>query len=189
MSSSTGTSYPTLLFRLLLAIASVVAYAVLVQFTPVLEAIVSVPSINTVFHLVIGAIFGGLVLAPHVQAPQRVPRGLLLAAAAAAIYYSAIRFVVYGPAGLDQLASLVIAGVIAALLCGIAVAGIAPAAFTPRLALALGVAGAMGGAVFKFKLAFDPHLLVGHATWQLLVFVALYYGMESAPATTSSSAS
>ena len=188
-SRSAGTSYSTFLFRLLLAFASVVAYAILVQFTPYLEAIESVPSINTVFHLVVGAIFGALVMAPYARVPRRVARGLLLAVAAAAIYYGAIRFVVDGPAALDPLASLVIAGVAAALLCGLAVAAIAPGTFTPRLALALGIAGAVGGAVFDLKLAFDPHLLVGHAAWQLLVFLALYSGQESAPAATSSSAS
>ncbi len=82
---------------------------------------------------------------------------------------------VEGPAGLDPLASLVIAGVSAALLCGLAVALIAPGRFTPRLGIALAIAGAVGGVVFDLKLAFDPHLLIGHAAWQLLVFLALYF--------------
>ncbi len=189
MSRSTGTSFQTLLFRLLLAILSIVAYAVLVQFTPYLEAIDSVPNINTLFHLVVGAIFGALVMAPYARVPRRVARSIVLAVAAAAIYYGAIRFVVDGPAGLDPLVSLAIAGIVAALLCGLAVAAVAPGAFTPRLALSLGIAGAVGGAIFNLKLAFDPNLLVGHAAWQLLVFLALYYGQESAPAATSSSAS
>ncbi len=169
-------------FRLMLAIASVVAYAVLVQFAPLLDSVESVPSANTLFHLLIGAIFGALVLAPFARVPRRVARGIALAAAAAAIYYAAIRFVVDGPASLGSLASLVIAGVGAALLCGLAVAFIAPRAFTPRLGIALAIAGAVGGAVFDVKLNFDPSLLIGHATWQLLVFFALYFAADDAPA-------
>lgn len=163
----------------MLAIASVVAYAVLVQFTPLLDTIEGVPSVNTLFHLLIGAIFGAGVLAPFAQAPRRVARGIALAVAAAAIYYGAIRFVVDGPASLDPLASLVIAGVAAALLCGLAVVLFAQYPFTPRLGVALAVAGAIGGAVFDAKLNFDPNLLIGHAAWQLLVFLALWFARPS----------
>lgn len=178
-SPSTGTNFQRFLFRLMLATASVVAYAVLVQFTPLLDTIEGIPSANTLFHLLIGAIFGALVLAPFAQAPRRFERGVAIAAAAAAIYYGAIRFVVDGPPGLDPLASLVIAGVAAALLCGLAVAFLAPGRFTPRLGVALAVAGAVGGAVFDAKLNFDPNLLVGHAAWQLGVFLALWFARPS----------
>jgi ABC-2 type transport system permease protein len=47
----------SLAFRLLLAVVSVLSYAVLVQFTPLIEAIEGVPHLNTAFHLLIGAIF------------------------------------------------------------------------------------------------------------------------------------
>ena len=178
LSPSAGTVIPAFLFRLMLAMASVVGYAVLAQFAPLLETLDSLPGANVLFHLLIGAVFGALVLAPYACAPNRAERGILLAIASAAIYYAAIRFVVDGPAGLDPLASLVLAGVGAALLCGLAVALIAPRPFTRRLGLALTVAGAVGGAVFDLKLAFDPDLLIGHAAWQLLVFLALYFGEE-----------
>jgi len=163
----------------MLVIASVVAYAVLVQFTPLLDTIEGVPSANTLFHLMIGAIFGALVLAPFAKAPQRIARGIALVVAAAAIYYGAIRFVVDGPANLDPLASLVIGGILSALLCGLAVALLAPGPFTPRLGAALAIAGAVGGAVFDAKLNFDPNLLVGHAAWQLGVFLALWFARPS----------
>ena len=184
LSPSAGTVIPAFLFRLMLAMASVVAHAVLVQFTPLLETFDSLPNMNILFRLLIGAIFGALVLAPLARAPRRAARGIALAIVSAAIYYGAIRFVVEGPAGLDPLASLVIAGVAAALLCGLAVALIAPGRFTPRLGIALAIAGAIGGVVFDLKLAFDPHLLIGHAAWQLPVFLALYF--ESPKATSSS---
>ena len=44
---SAGTDSLDFLFRLLLAMASVVAYAVLVQLTPLLETVDTVPSANT----------------------------------------------------------------------------------------------------------------------------------------------
>ena len=91
MSPSTGTSFPvipnmhTLLFRLLLASASVVAYALLVQLTPFLEALDDVPYVSTAFHLLVGAIFGALVMAPYARVPHRILRGVALAATSAAM--------------------------------------------------------------------------------------------------------
>lgn len=186
MSRSIGTGFPvipnmhSLLFRLLLASASVVAYAGLVQLTPVLEALDDVPYASTVFHLVVGAVFGALVLVPYARAPHRVLRGVALAAASAAIYYFTIRFVVGGPAGLSALATFMIAGACAALLCGASVAFIAPQPFSLRLAALLVVGGALGGAVFDSQVSFDPNLLLGHAAWQLLVCLALYFGQRNA---------
>jgi hypothetical protein len=170
----------TLLFRLLLASASIVAYAGLVQLTPFLEALDDVPYVSTVFHLLVGAIFGALVMGPYAQVPLRVLRGVALAAASAATYYFTIRFVVSGPAGLSALATFMIAGACAALLCGAAVAVIAPQPFSLRLAVLLIVAGAVGGAVFHARISFDPNLLLGHAAWQILVCLALYFGQRNA---------
>ena len=76
--------------------------------------------------------FGALVMAPYARAPRRLLRGIALAIAAAAIYYGAIRFVVDVPIGLDAMATFMIAGAGAALLCGLAVAVIAPQAFNLR---------------------------------------------------------
>ena len=170
----------SLAFRLLLAIVSVLAYAVLVQFAPLIEA-VGIPHVNTSFHLVVGVIFGALVMAPYARAPRRGPRGLLLAFAAGGIYYAAIRFVVDGPARLDALASFVVAGSCAALLCGLVVALIAPRVFSRRAALLLFVSGAAGGASFVLRVTFDPDLVIGHAVWQLLTCLALYLGEPGGP--------
>lgn len=185
LNPSTGTKFPmssfqhVLAFRILLAIVSVVAYAVLVQLSPFVEAIDGVPYLNTGFHLAVGATFGAFVMVPYARAPRRLLRSLLLAGAAAAIYYAAIRFVVDGPAGLDALASFAIAGAGAALLCGIAVAAIAPQMFDLRLGALLLVAGAVGGAAFDVKVSYDPNLLLGHAAWQLLTCLALVFGSRS----------
>lgn len=172
-------SLESLAFRLLLTLVSVVAYAVLVQVTPLFETVDRVPNMNTVFHLVVGAVFGAFVLAPYAHAPRRVLRGVVLAVAAAAIYYGAVRFVVNAPAGLDALATFAIAGAGAALLCGVSVAAIAPQSFSLRLAALLLVAGAAGGAAFDVKVSYDPNLLLGHAAWQLLTCLALLFGARS----------
>jgi hypothetical protein len=178
---SSNSNMHALLFRLLLASASIVAYAGLVQLTQFLEALDDVPYISTVFHLLVGAIFGALVMAPYARLPHRVLRGVALAAVSAAIYYFTIRFVVGGPAGLSALATFMIAGACAALLCGATVAVIAPQAFSLRLAALLIVAGVVGGAVFDSRVSFDPNLLLGHAAWQLLVCLALYFGQRDIP--------
>ena len=169
-----------LALRLLLAIVSIVSYAVLVQLSPFVEAIDGVPFLNTAFHLVVGASFGAFVMVPYARAPRRLLRSLLLAGAAAATYYAAIRFVVDGPAGLDALASLVIAGAGAALLCGLAVAAITSQSFDLRLGALLLFAGAVGGAAFDVKVSYDPNLLIGHAAWQLLTCLALFFGSRRA---------
>jgi hypothetical protein len=172
-------SSDSLALRLLLAIASIVAYAMLVQLSPFVEAIDGVPYLNTAFHLVVGATFGAFVMVPYARAPLRLLRSLLLAGAAAVVYYGAIRFVVDGPAGLDALTSFAIAGAGAAFLCGVAVAAIAPRLFDLRLGALLLVAGALGGAAFDVKLSYDPNLLLGHAAWQLLTCLALFFGSRS----------
>jgi hypothetical protein len=175
-----STFHDALAFRLLLASVSIIAYVVLVQLSPHIEAIDDVPYLNTAFHLVVGATFGAFVMVPFARAPRRLLRSLLLAGAAAGIYYAAIRFVVDGPPGLDALASFAIAGAGAALLCGIAVAVIAPQSFTLPLGALLLVAGAVGGAAFDVKVSYDPNLLLGHAAWQLLTCLALFFGSRSA---------
>lgn len=58
MSPSGSTGSQDFLIRLMFAIASVVACAVFVQFTPLLDTLESVPRTHTLFHLLIGAIFG-----------------------------------------------------------------------------------------------------------------------------------
>jgi hypothetical protein len=110
-----------------------------------------------------------------------VPRGIALAAASAATYYLAVRFVVDGPPGLDSLTSFVLAGGGAALLCSLAVIVLAPRAIDWRPLLLALVAGAVGGAAFELKFAFDAQLVIGHAGWQLLVCLALHFGFQYAP--------
>ncbi|HEU5467707.1 MAG TPA: hypothetical protein VFU77_00235, partial [Steroidobacteraceae bacterium] len=130
---------------------------------PALEGIDGAPRLGGWFHLTVGAVFGALVLAPYALAPQRVLRGVALAAAGAVIYYLAVWFVTGGPAGLDAVMSFLLAGAGAAVLCGVAVVVLAPGRFDWRLWPLLLVAGAIGGAAFDLNFAFDPVLLIAHA--------------------------
>jgi hypothetical protein len=139
------------------------------------------PATGRWFHHVVGAVFGALVLGPYAAPDRRAARILGLGAAGAVIYHLAVRFVVDGPLGYDALTSFVLAGAGSAVLCGIAVVLIAPRAFSWPLVAVMLAAGAVGGAAFELKLASDPILLVGHATWQLLVCLALQWDLRDQP--------
>ena len=179
-SRSTGTSFP-LVFKLALALASVVAYSVTAQFAESVEAIESFPDTGGWFHYVVGAIFGALVLAPYLGAKQQVLRCILLCVASAAIYRLAVWFVTDGPIGYNAFTSFVLAGSGAALLTGLAIVAFAPRAFGARLVAATLVAGAIGGAAFDLKFVVDQYLLAGHAAWQLLVCLGLHFGFRTTP--------
>jgi hypothetical protein len=165
---------------------SLAAYVGLSLLAAHLEATGAVPELGSWLQLAAGAAFGALVLGPYAAAAHRVPRILALAIASAAIYYGAIAFVANGPLSGDLIVSLVLVGSGAALLSGLAVAVIAPRKPAWRLVPLLLVAGAGGGAAFELKVANDGLLLIGHATWQLLVCLALHYGFNPASFTSSS---
>lgn len=178
MSSSTGTSFPPLI-KLALALVSVVAYSVIAELADRFEAIESVPDTGLWFHYVVGAAFGALVLGPYVGPRQRIVRFVLLCAASAGIYWLAVWFVTDGPIGYDAVTSFVISGAGAALLSGLAVVAIAPRTFDLQLIAFTLVAGAIGGAAFDLKFAFDQYLLAGHVAWQLLVCLALHFSLRT----------
>ena len=176
-SPSTGTRF-SLVFKYGLALTSVVAYAVIAQLADALEPIEAIPDAGLWFHYVLGAVFGALVLGPYVGPKQRALRIVLLAIASAGIYYLAVRFVADGPFSYDATTSFVLAGSASAVLCAIATILIAPCAPDWRVVPLAAVAGAIGGAAFDFKLSFDQNLLMPHAVWQLLVCLALHFGLR-----------
>ena len=169
----------SLVFKYGLALTSVVGYAVIAQLADALDPIESIPDAGLWFHYLVGAVFGALVLGPYVGPNQRVLRIGLLSIASAVIYYLAVRFVADGPMGYDAITSFVIAGSGAAVLCGIATIVLAPRGPDWRVVPLAAAAGAIGGAVFDVKFAFDPNLLVAHAAWQLLVCLALHFGLRA----------
>jgi hypothetical protein len=170
----------SLVAKLLLALASIAAYALISNLAEAVEPIEGVPDPGFWFHYLAGAIFGGLVLGPYAGTHQRALRIAGLALAGAAIYRLAVWFVTAGPLDFDVAATFAITGAVAAALCGLSVVLIAPRQDRPLvfvLVLAL-AAGALGGATFDLKISSDPFLLVSHGTWQLLVCLALHAGFR-----------
>ena len=163
MTPSNGTRFPripsSLPLRIGLALVSIIAYAVLAAVAGWLEGVEGAPGTGLWFHYVVGAVFGALVLGPFVAPRQRVARFVAMCVASAAIYYLAVRFVVDGPIGYDMILSFILAG-------GVRRAPVGPRGGPDRAAgvlleivvLTL-VAGAVGGATFDLKFAFDASLL------------------------------
>jgi hypothetical protein len=180
-SPSTGTS-SSLVFKYGLALTSIIAYAVIAQLADALEPIEAIPDAGLWFHYLVGAVFGALVLGPYVGLKHRALRIVALAVASAVIYYLAVKFVADGPIGYETVTSFVIAGAGAAVLCAVATILLAPRASEWRVVPLAAAAGAIGGATFDAKLAFDPNLLLAHAVWQLLVCLALHFGLRERPA-------
>lgn len=183
---SQGTQPLPLVAKWLMTLASLTGYVALALLADHLAATGHIQDGGPRFHNAAGAVFGALVLGPYATAARRVPRILALAVASAAIYWLAVRFVADGPIPYDLIISLVVAGGGAALLCGLATVVIAPRAFSWGLVLLLLAAGALGGAAFEVRIPNDELLLVGHATWQLLVCLALHCGFGRKGFTSSS---
>lgn len=175
MSPSTGTRF-SLFTKLLLALASIAAYVLVANVAEAVDPLDVIPDAGLWFHYVVGAIFGALVLGPYAATDRRAVRVFALAAAAAVIYRLAILFVTEGPLDYGVLATFVITGTGAALLCSLSVCAIAPQPFRPLVFILALLAGAAGGAAFDLKFASDPFLLVSHAAWQLFVCLALHAG-------------
>lgn len=179
MASATGTSFP-LLAKYALALVSLIAFVAISLLGERLESGGGFSESGFWLRLATGAVFGACVLGPYAAPAHRVPRILALAVASAAIYWLAVRFVADGPIPYDSIVSLVVAGSGAALLCGLAVIIIAPRAFGWGIVPLLLAAGALGGAAFEIRIPNDELLLVGHATWQLLVCLAMHFGLRRA---------
>jgi hypothetical protein len=164
--------------KLGLALVSVVGYLFIVQGAEWLDTREVVRNPGRWFHVPVGFLFGALVMGPYASRERRAWRISSLCAAGALIYFLSIRFVTDGPLGMNTLVSFVAAGSIAALLVGLAVALLAPRRFAWKLVPLMLVAGAAGGAAFEFELTEDAVMLAGHAAWQVLVCLALYFSFS-----------
>jgi len=176
----------TLLGKYALALASLTAFVAISLLGEHLESRGEFPESGPWLRHAVGAVFGVFVLGPYAAPVRRVARILALAIASAVIYYLAVRFVADGPIPYDSIVSPIVAGSFAALLCGLAVVAIAPRAFSWGLVPLLLSAGALGGAAFEVRIPDDELLLFGHASWQLLVCLALHFGFRPGGLTSSS---
>ncbi len=178
MSPSSGTG-SSLVIRLLLALASIAAYAIIARLAEAADPLEAIPDAGLWFHYVIGAIFGALVLGPYATAPRRALRILGFAVAAALIYRLAVLFVTEGPLDYAVITTFAITGAGAAVLCACAIGLIAPRALRMLPVVLALIAGAVGGASFDLRIASDPFLLLSHGIWQLLTCLALHAGFEA----------
>jgi hypothetical protein len=177
-SPSTGTS-ASLPLKLALTLASVIVYLGIWEVAEAIEHLESFPNPWLWFHYLAGAVFGAAVLGPYAVPRRRALQVLALAVAGAAIYYLAVWFVAEGPISYKSIASFVVAGSGAALLCGLAVVATTFRPLGARLIALTVLAGAIGGATFELEMAFDDVLFVPHAAWQVLVCLALHFGFRS----------
>jgi hypothetical protein len=165
--------------RLALALVSVGGYGLIVALAERFDWSGTVFGFQWPLH-VIGLLFGALVMAPYAgQSPQRAARVLALSIAGAAIYQLAVRFVVDGPLGYATITPYIIAGAGAAVLTGLAVVAFTPGRFQWRLMSLTLAAGAIGGAAFEWQLPIEwaPNDLHAYLAWQLLVCMALHWGL------------
>ena len=135
-------------------------------------------------HLV-AAIFGILVMAPYAAVSSvRLLRVLGMCVASAFIYFYAVKFVIEGPLSYNTPAPYLISGGSAALLVGLSVAMFAPRRASWRLFVLCSIAGFIGGASFDETVwpGADFELFGGHVIWQVLVCLALHFGLRPAPA-------
>lgn len=135
-------------------------------------------------HLV-AAIFGALVMAPYVAVSNvRLLRILAMCIASAFIYFYAVNFVADGPFSYNTLVPFLISGGGAAVLAGLSVVVLAPGRASWRLFVLCLVAGLLGGAAFEDSvwLGCDFAPFGGHLVWQVLVCLALHFGLRPAPA-------
>ena len=187
-SRSTGTNVPESPFwrtvqslplwaRLALAIVSAGSYWLSGTWNPaILDGFVWQP------HL-IAAIFGALVMAPCITASRlRWMRVVAMCVASAFIYFYAVKFVIDGPFSYNTITPFLISGGGAALLVGLSVIALAPQRASARLFLLCLVAGLIGGAAFDDSIWLDSGFadVGGHLAWQVLVCLALHFGLRPA---------
>ena len=172
-------------YRLILALISGLAYWPCEDLSDWVDGNDTATVIGTVIRLVFGYlpgfIFGVLVMAPYAAASRnRVMRAAGLGVASSVIYYLAMKFVVDGPFSYETMTPFLISGGGSALLVGFAVLFLAPIGFRWILIPLTLVAGLFGGAAFRLNIwggIFQTSLLPGHIAWQILVCLALHFGL------------
>jgi hypothetical protein len=140
-------------------------------------------------NILVGALFGALVLAPWVtRGPRAALRVAALVLAAVLIYTLAVWLVVinWGPLDLGGAAAVIASGVLGACLVTAAVLIGAPLTASPLIWAYAIAAGLAGGTVFHYAITADggpPSLVIGtgYAVWQVLVALALALGWRARP--------
>jgi hypothetical protein len=135
-------------------------------------------------NILVGALFGALVLAPWVpRRPRAALRVAALVLAAVFTYTLAVWLAVinWGPLNLGGAAAVIASGVLGACLVTAAVVLGAPLPASPSIWGYAIAAGLAGGTFFHYAITADsgaPSLVIGtgYAVWQVLVALALALG-------------
>ena len=129
-------------------------------------------------YVSIGVPFGALVLVPFVPATRRrIGSAIALVAGSILSYALVVEFALeaYGPANLDDTTSIVVSGVLGAVLVGALTKLVVPLRTSAWFWLAVPVAGLLGGFYFAsvWESDNDAVSLSGYLVWQVAVCLAL----------------
>jgi len=132
-------------------------------------------------YIAVGAVFGALVLVPLLsQKRKRAGAILALIIGSILIYMLAVELVAhgYGPLKLRGKSSIVLSGLIGALLVCALAAWTVPLKSSSRLWTIGAAAGFVGGFIFSWTVDSTHGAVVaaGYAAWQMLVCFALWFG-------------
>lgn len=136
------------------------------------------------YYFSTGAAFGALVLAPFATGDRywtlRVG-SLVLGSILIWTLVGELAVEQYGPLGLSQNASVVVSGVLGALLVGVLLKLLAPLRTATGFCLFVAVAGLFGGLLFSLAWESRHEAVVtsGHIAWQVAVCIALYFGITN----------
>lgn len=135
-------------------------------------------------YALIGATFGALVLVPFLLGQrQRVGRVIALVLGSILIYASAVELAIenYGPLALGANVSIIVSGLLGALLVGALAKFAVPLQTSSWFWGLITVAGALGGLLFSllFDAKNDFLPAAGYVGWQVAVCLALHKGTTS----------
>lgn len=127
-----------------------------------------------------GAFYAALVMLRYVDRRTAPWRPVALLFAGAVSYWIGVQYAAVLRPSESMIFDTATAGVITAAFVGYLLIRLGTLAFAyPRFA-ALCIAGGVGGAAIGWSVSHDQPLLPGHAVWQILTCVALYYSPRSA---------
>lgn len=129
-----------------------------------------------------GAIYAALVLFRYLDPHGASWRPVAVFLAGALSYWMGVQYATVLRPSDSMIIDTAAAGVITAAFVGYITIRLGTLRFAYPPFAALCVAGGVGGAVIGWSVLHDSELVAGHAVWQILTCVALYYSPRSAPA-------
>lgn len=132
-------------------------------------------------YIIIGGIFGALVLVPFVTSRAFLAvRICILIIASIFIYWLTVQLALneYGPLEIEN--SVVVSGLLGAILVGIVVWVAAPLKISKKFWIYVPLAGLLGGILFQVLLN-NNYIIPQYVSWQLPVCLSLHLGCAKNP--------